>query len=249
MDSKTIQKESYSAYQRRIQELLDCRACFPPENEPLATARGLEQKLYADGSFRPFYGDTVVFQLPEDAKRVLGDIQSSLYGAAGGMLAEPLPADTFHITLHDLCAASLQRDVQAAAEAHRTQLRERLPYITGRGSVRLFAKGMVSMVSSSIVMLFVPVCETDHRAIQDMYGCLEEIRPLPYPLTLHCTLAYYKPGIYSPAEWNSLYRFIHQWNAQHPDAFSVSLDGDAIAYQSFCSMCHYTNVLDCAGPF
>lgn len=75
-----------------------------------------------------------------------------------------------------------------------------------------------------------------------MYECLEEVRSLPYPLTLHCTLAYYKPGFYTPQEWNDLYQFINQWNHQYLDKFHLVLDCNRIEYQFFNSMREYRTI-------
>lgn len=242
MEHKQYQQESYTGYQKRIQELVDHRACFPPEWENLATAAGLKQKFCDDGSFRDFFGDTVVFPLPGEQKCLLGELQESLYRLAGEMLSERLPADSLHITLHDLSAAPQFSDIQAEAEAHRDAVLKKLTALRSKGFVHIWAKGMVSMVSSSIVMLFAPVCETDHSVIQDLYGQLEEICPLPYPLTLHCTLAYYKPGVYTPEEWNRLWQFIRQWNSQNPENLAVALDSGEITYQVFQSMREYHSV-------
>lgn len=249
MESKTIQTETYSAYQKRIQELVCCRACFPPENEWLATSPGLQQKFDAGGAFRNFYGDTVVFPLPEDGRQFLQEIQTALYHLSGEMLSTPLPADTMHITLHDLCASPSHQEMKAAAASHSAQIWEKLSAAKSMGPVCLSARGMVSMVSSSIVMLFAPASKADYDTVQDMYARFDEICPLPYPLTLHCTLAYYKPGSYPPERWNGLYRFIRQWNEQHLDEARFTLDSGRIEYQFFSSMRHYKSVFGGSDAF
>ena len=241
MKRTNIQREPYPTYLERIQKLICHLACFPPENEALITSSGLRQKFNEDGSFRAFYGDTVVFQLSEERKQFLQNIQEALYQASGEMLSKRLPADSLHITLHDLSAAPLFSDIQTTVKAHQTPILKKLPELKSKGSVSVLAKGMVSMVSSSIVMLFVPVSETDHNTIQEMYGVLEEICPLPYPLTLHCTLAYYKPGIYLPEEWNPLYQYLKQWNHLYQDNMIFKLESDEIEYQFFHSMYQYRN--------
>lgn len=87
------------------------------------------------------------------------------------------------------------------------------------------------MVVSSIVMLFEPVSEQDHNTIQQMYESVDEICPLPYPLTLYCTLAYYKPGTYLPEGWNRLHKYISQRNNQNPNGIRFTLDSHMIDYQ------------------
>lgn len=229
-------KEKYFDYRNRIHRLIQNRACFPPENEEFGTSPGLLQKCNDSGSICLFYGDTVVFRLPENMKQYLSSIQQSLYQEQGNILSELLPEESLRITLHDLIASSRKNDITPKIEAHCKYMREILPSLKNKGILNLSAKGMVSMVASSIVMLFEPVNEQDHNTIQQMYESVEKICPLPYPLTLHCTLAYYKPGKYPPEEWSRLHIYISWWNSQNADGIRFTLDSDRIDYQFFYSV-------------
>lgn len=242
MEKEEYVKESYQAYMDRIRGLVCIRACFPPEYECLATSSGLNQKFQESGTFRCFYGDTVVFLLPETMRHYLGNIRDSLYQVAGKILSDRLPEGSLHITLHDLSSAPVYQAIKTELGSHQQQIQGKLPYVKSRGILHLRAKGMVSMVSSSIVMLFEPAYEKDHDRIQDMYTCIEEVCHLPYPLTLHCTLAYYKPGMYSPKEWNGLYWFINQWNDQNKEGKLFAVDSGRIQYQFFRSMREYIDI-------
>ena len=64
-------KENYFDHVNRIQTLIQHRACFPPADEEFKTSPNLVQKCREDGSICPFYGDTVVFQLPKRMKQYL----------------------------------------------------------------------------------------------------------------------------------------------------------------------------------
>ena len=232
-------RENYLAYRNRIQGLINQRACFTPENEQLVTAAGLKNKFCEDGSFHTFYGDTIVFQLSEDTKQFLGEIQTSLYGQAAEILAEKLPVESFHITLHDLSSSAFQQDIRTEMEAHQDRMPEIMSFLKGKRTVYLKAKGMVSMVSTSIVMLFEPAGVEDHDTIQEMYEYIENICSLPYPLTMHCTLAYYKPGIYAPRQWGNLYRLIDDFNRNYAVERAFAVDAHMAEYQIFTSMKDY----------
>lgn len=236
-------KENYFDYVNRIQTLIQHQACFPPADEEFKTSPNLVQKCREDGSICPFYGDTVVFQLPKSMKQYLSYIQKSLYQEHGKFLSELLPEKSLHITLHDLSASARKHEITPKIELHDNVIKSFLPSLKDKGTISLVAKGMVSMVASSIVMLFEPVDEQVHNTIQQMYESVDEICPLHYPLTLHCTLAYYKPGTYPPEEWSSLYKFISQWNSQNLDGIRFALDSDMIDYQFFCSMKNYESIV------
>lgn len=231
--------ENYLAYRSRIQGLINQHACFPAEHEQLATADGLKNKFCEDGSFHCFYGDTIVFQLSEDTKQFLGEVQTSLYGQAAGILAEKLPVESFHITLHDLSSSVVQQDIRTEMKAHQDRMPEIMSFLKSKGAVCLKAKGMANMVSSSIVMLFEPEKVEDHDTIQEMYECVEKIYPLPYPLTLHSTLAYYKPGIYDPKQWGKLYQLLDVFNRKYAGERKFVIDAHMTEYQVFSSMKDY----------
>lgn len=230
-------REDYKTYINRIHELTQNRVCFPPEWEDFCTAPGLNKKVTYDGDFKPFFGDTTVFPLSTNAKEALVQYQTQLYRAAGWMLSGQLPADTFHITLHDLSADEAKENIEQNLIGHRKPILEILSSVQNRGKIRLKSSGIVSMVASSLVMLFEPVSHADHALIQEIYGMVDEVLTLSYPLTLHCTLAYYKPGVYAPEEWNILMHTVTELNQR--ESVEIELDCSALEYQHFDSMKEY----------
>ena len=62
----------------------------------------LGDKIDGENRLKPFYGDTVVFDLDEAVKNRISHIVDKLYSAAGDCLAERLSGSTLHMTLHDL---------------------------------------------------------------------------------------------------------------------------------------------------
>lgn len=167
-------------------------------------------------------------------------MQDELYGCAGHLLSERLPQETFHITLHDLCSGEDEESVRWNIEEHGKKISQIMEDVRQKGLIQLRAVGIVSMVASSIVVLFEPKTESDHEMMQTVYSAFDAIQPLPYPLTLHCTLAYYKPSSYSPEQWNCIFRKITELNQKEMN--DAVLDCAALEYQHFFSMKDYFNV-------
>ena len=69
-----------------------------PRTGCLVTRESLRDKVSPEGALRPFHGNTVIWELAEDAKRALSRHQALLYRRAGSCLAEPLDPAAFHIT-------------------------------------------------------------------------------------------------------------------------------------------------------
>lgn len=67
--------------------------------------QNLIKKVNNKGAFLPFYGNTVVFDLDEAAKKALLSLQEELYKNAGWMLSQRIDPAAFHMTLHDLVNA------------------------------------------------------------------------------------------------------------------------------------------------
>lgn len=236
-------REEYSVYQNRIHQLTENRACFPFEWENLNVSAGAYKKFFENGGYKSFYGDTVVFPLPEATRLSLEKLQDELYDCAGGILSERLPQETFHITLHDLSAGEKLEMVEHYMEEHTKMLPQLVKSVHKHGEIRLRSVGIVSMVASSLVMLFEPQTEADHELLQNIFGTIDEVQPLSYPLTLHCTLAYYQPGSYTPEQWNKVLWKICELNKR--EKVEVVLDCAELEYQHFSSMKDYRKIEVC----
>jgi len=219
-------------YQRRTGFMWDSL----PHEGGFQTSRGLAGKADADGNLRPFYGDTVIFALPMEMIRWLSQVQDDLYAACGGYLAQRLKPETFHITLHDLTSSPWgwpsgmpgnQKRATALLEAARSVLP---PEILIRSNC------VFSMVNTSVVMGFEPAQDSDCRALMSLYGTFDQIRPLSYPLTLHATLAYYRPGVYDEIETRLIRDALLQLGRERRE---WRLRLSELHYAAFDSMNHY----------
>ncbi|MBQ2955092.1 MAG: hypothetical protein IJE08_01380 [Clostridia bacterium] len=175
------------------------RGCFQ-------TADGLTNKVAWSGGYKRFPGTTVVFRLGKRETYMIRLMQSVLDCKLKdtGMLAAPLPVSALHMTLHDLVSPERCESDPADTDAYNRELAVSLERAAatvegirrdfGERKIRLTADRMVNMVSKSLVLMLKPQTEEDYALLMEMYGRFDGIVSLPYPLTPHITLAYYKPG-------------------------------------------------------
>ena len=221
---------------------------YQPLSGRFFTHPGLENKVNGDGSFRPFPGSTAVFRLDGHGAGLARMMQGMVHRALGesGMLARPLPPDSFHVTLHDLInpeddgetggeyAARVERslrDARQAAEACKEEWGERI--------LSLRPDRIVNMMSKSLVLLLRPDTEEDFAALLSMYRRLDGIVPLPYPFTPHITLAYFRPG---PLDGDALEAALKPLQPREDEPFRFALSARALTAQRFAHMAAYTDV-------
>ena len=176
---------------------------YAPIQGTFPTAENLSNKVNHDGSYAVFPGSTVVFRAGRKCTQIIQMMQQILFQGLEGtnMLANPLPASTIHMTLHDLispeahlttaeydCAVenSIDEAVAIVDEIRRDYAGRKLTLVSDR---------IVNMVSKSLVLLLRPKTEEDFALLLEMYRRFDEVHSLPYPLTPHITLAYFKPGM------------------------------------------------------
>lgn len=202
----------------------------------LRTGERLTLKVDTDGHLTPFYGDTILFALPQSMLIWLKEIQAELYTACGECLAERIPPSTFHITLHDLLSQAehmpdgILRNQQEAMLAIE-EARGQYPHFISIRSTSLF-----SMARTGIVMAFEPATEYDCAILMALYEHFQQVIPLGYPLTLHVTLAYYKPGEYDAGV---LLRLNNAMRRIGREQYVWQLDLQALCYSTFESMAQY----------
>lgn len=181
-----------------IRRSIPAAGCF-------VTGKHLQQKVRNDGTLLPYYGNTVVYRLDRDSRAQLRLLQDSLYACAPELLAQPLDADTFHMTVHDLVngpmrTVALQIRIAGAEEQAFSVLKEVCP----AKALRMKTTWMFNMVNTSIVLGLEPADSESYEALDRMYLALEEVVPLGYDLTPHITLAYFKPGVYDAGQMDRL---------------------------------------------
>ena len=173
-----------------------------PHAGPLTTKPLLVEKFAPDGTLRPFFGNTMIFDLPVDVQITIARMQLILHHRCNGMLAQPLTPDTLHMTLHDLLngvdAAALQEPVRQTGEQAKALLTAMRT--EGISPIHLTSTAAFNMTNGSVALGFAPDTEADCAAIMGMHARYQDVVALNYPLTPHVTLAYFKPGTYQPEE-------------------------------------------------
>lgn len=209
-----------------------------PRDDGLVTNPNLSRKVRPDGGFAPFFGNTVVFPLPEEVRRRLGVLRDALHASCGSILAEPLATDSFHITLHDLLSGPPSAALGEQVAITRKQALDCVGHIGEQGgAVRLHSTALFQMVNTSLVLGFAPADEASCQRLMTGYARLQEVVPLSYPLTPHVTLAYFRPGRVEPEQVERL-RGIAERVRQQPQ-LEVVLPLRALEYQLFFDMNHY----------
>lgn len=202
----------------------------------LRTSDGLELKVDSDGHFKPFWGDTVIFSLPQPMISWLERIQTHLYAACGAYLAERIRPESFHITLHDLLSQVDRMPDGVSCNQHEVLLAIEEACGQYPHSIAIRSCCMFSMVHTSIVMGFEPASEYDCAILMALYERFQQIVPLSYPLTLHVTLAYYKPGEYDD---ETLLRLNEAMQSIGRERHEWQLDLQKLCYATFENMAQY----------
>ena len=213
-----------------------------PRDGWLTTKPLLVEKVGPDGGLRPFFGNTMIFDLPAETKLTIARMQLILHHRCGHFLAQPLTPDTLHMTLHDLlngvnedALADPVRRTGSQARALLARMREEaLP------PVRLTSTAAFNMVNGSVCLGFAPDTEADCAILMGMHARFQDVVALDYPLTPHVTLAYYQPGAHGPDRVEALSRALHTINALPP--VHITVDANCLHYCLFTSMNNYLSV-------
>lgn len=159
--------ENLAAFHRRVDGFQHNSL---PQDGHLATKPLLVEKIAPDGTMRPFFGNTMIFDLPEDIQLTMARMQLLLHHRCS-MLAQPITPATLHMTLHDLLNGV---DAEALAEpVHRTgeQARAILAELRGQQqTICLTSTLAFNMANGSVCLGFAPDTEDDCAALMGMHA-------------------------------------------------------------------------------
>lgn len=232
--------ESYDAFNQRIKSF-----ALPELNlgsqDDFTPSASLSDKVSPDGEFRPFYGDTVVFDLDAPSKQALNRIIDRLYAEAPACFSQRLKPESLHLTLLDLVSGKERLSLVTAM----TQHQEALANFAQQGAfatapIQLISHNIFNMVDTSLVMGFLPKTAQDHQRLMALYQQVDQIHSLPYPLTPHVTLTYFNPQGFGSREIAELTECVNQLNQTSLD---LTLVPEKLYYQKFQSMGEFDTVL------
>lgn len=224
---------------------------YEPIRGTFHTAQGLENKIKPDGSYAPFYGSTVVFRSGRQELQMINMMQRLLHHKleSSGMLVSPLPVSTIHMTLHDLISPEFCTTDSGNQEEYHIEVAKSVKHAEVKVAeirkeyaglkITMVADRIVNMVSKSLVLLLKPQTEEDYKMLLEMYGRFDEVKRLPYPLTPHITLAYFKPGMIDGERLGEAVEFA-QIHPDHAPVFEFYTEG--ITVQKFSDMKTYRDI-------
>lgn len=232
------------------QEFLNRIMCFEKRELSLgesdfSPSRSVLQKVDDLNRLCPFYGDTVVFDLPKEVKAKIGKLVIQLYLHVPECFSEMLSVDTFHMTLHDLSNSPRLSDIAIELYQHQDKLKkimEELPRIDD--TIRMRTNFIINMVNTSLVLALCPINETEYGKLISYYSVIDQVKTLPYPFTPHITLAYYNKFGFGKESARKLAEFVEKLNA---NSFEFTLDTKDLYYQKFYSMNSFQNILAIGG--
>lgn len=225
-----------------------------------AVNRNLRAKVNEDGSLsnrgnisgdpygEKYCGNTVVFLLDEETEDRLAEIQDRLYANCESIFAERLDKSTFHMTLHDLKSGVPSPELFAQVEKSEKLVKPLIGQIKSAGVVRIkmVASYLFNMGNTSVVLGLAPADEENCRKLMTLYELIQDIESvhLPYQLTPHITMAYYKPLTFEKDQLDGLQQVIRDVNREirmlRP--MEIELTTERLVYQTFTDMNHYCTV-------
>ncbi|MBR4027628.1 MAG: hypothetical protein IKJ01_08790 [Lachnospiraceae bacterium] len=210
--------------------------------DTLQTNPNLSKKVYSYGGFCPFIGDTMIFELDKDVKQMAEQFQKVLYEQCGEMFAEKVIPDTFHVTLHDLSNGEPSDEVKQKMESNKEVAKSILQEIQNENAspIKVRVVSALNMVNTSVVLGLEPADDASCLRLMELYERFQPVVRLNYALTLHITLAYYKPGTYSYEQKNKLAQVFTQLREENAQEFY--LDEKQLVYQWFSDMNNYYSV-------
>lgn len=221
--------------------MVDRQYHYLPWEDYLQVADGAGAKVAADGTLRPFYGNTVIFDLDETARENLKHLQDRLYQTCGHFLSEKLTQESFHVTLHDLLSGVEREEMlgkvnEIAEEAKQTV--EDVKRLLDN-SIMMTPVKLVSMVNTSVVLLLEPVYPLHQFLLDTSYEKLQSVVKLGYGLTPHVTLGYYRPGAIVGEDLQTLANTLSELSGQLD--FKIWLKYRNLKYCEFYDMNHYVD--------
>lgn len=206
--------------------------------EGMETNPGLIKKVNQEGNFLEYRGNTVVFVLPREIKEKISVFQEKLYSLCREILAEPLEADTFHLTLHDLASGPPSGSLEHRIRETRFGAAKKTAGLSREGeTIRLRSTFLFNMVNTSMVLGFEPEEEESCQRLMRYYEAFQETVRLSYPLTPHVTVAYFRPGRISGEQIGRLQEAVDFVKAR--EQLKLELTGAMLEYQEFSDMNHY----------
>lgn len=201
------------------------------------------EKVQPNNTFKPFYGDTTVFELDSCTKFEISEIIDVLYTETPECFCEKIDKNTLHMTLHDLSASEHLENVSSEIfynEVKILQMLKNKPIESE--TIKMKSNFIINMVGTSLVLTLVPESENEWNKLQALYDIINEVKVCPYPyLTPHITLAYFNHDGFDEISVQKLRNVVYELNRK---SFDITLYTNKLYYQKFVSMNNYVSVFN-----
>lgn len=232
--------ETYAEFLNRINSFEKSEVYYG--NEYFYGNPSIVQKVDMDNKFKPFYGDTVVFNLDDNTKETLSKYVEQLYQFAPECFCDKLISSTFHMTLHDLSNSPNLYEVAAEVFENELKVVEKLCETKKYKTIKMKSKYIFNMVGTSLVMGLYPVDEGEYYKLMELYYLFDDVKSLGYPLTPHITLGYYNVHGFHTESARALENIVRELN--NKEEIEIELDIENLYYQKFRSMNDYINIIN-----
>ncbi|WED23675.1 hypothetical protein L3Q72_20790 [Vibrio sp. JC009] len=211
----------------------------------------LKHKVRNNGELAPFYGDTVVFILPEEARQRIGGVMERLT-ALQEMLAVPLDRKQLHLTLHDLSNSPSELQITSQIALNEVKVKAVMKRIwhylelhPDQRKIKMVSSSVYPCLNISVLLGFKPKTEQDFNKLINLYRLFDEVVYLDYGFRPHVTLSYFAPRVMNRDEIVKLSGLLKDLNR---GSIELELDMFDIAYQHFFNMNHYETLFTLKGP-
>ncbi|MBQ5472792.1 MAG: hypothetical protein IIT58_12440 [Treponema sp.] len=230
--------ETFIKFKKRISEFENDNFSF--NTSEICQNQSLRNKVNEDKSFKPFYGDTIVFDLSTNIKLQIEKIVDQLYLNCGSLFAERLKTNTFHMTLHDLnnnTDLSIISSDCFLSELKCFEIAKSTSINTDK--INLKSNFIFNMVNTSLVLGLIPETEEDFNKLIMLYDKFESVIVLPYPFTPHITLGYFSYENHKEEDIKKLYELLKKLNKR---TIHFSISTNDLFYQKFTNMNNYESL-------
>lgn len=201
------------------------------------------EKVNPDNTFKPFYGDTVVFDFYSRTKTRIFKIIERLYKSVPECFCQMLDKSTLHMTLHDLSASYNLDSISSGVFQNEIKLLQIIKDNPQKPqTIKMKTNFVINMVSTSLVLALVPADEAEWDKLQTFYDLINEVKICPYPyLTPHITLAYFNYNGFDECSVQKLKEVVNEVNKE---SFEITLSTKKLVYQKFTSMNEYISIFN-----
>ena len=225
-------------YLSRINDYV--RPDFTLEKKYFHVNKAVKDKVDDLNCFKPFFGDTVVFDLKRKDKVWFSSVISRLYDEIPECFCERLEDSKLHVTLHDLSNGTDYYEVAQKVNSNYKQLKELLKMVNiSPKEIKMKTRYIANILNISLGYVLVPANDKEYSKLLTLYQLFDSILKLNYEYTPHVTLGYFNVNGFDIESVNKLENLVRELNKEEHE---FVLSTDKLFYQYFKSMNDFENV-------